>query len=136
MIVILGLVVLLAAVIVGLTGVLTNSGSAHSLTHGFAVFGYHVTGSTGTLFLYGIVVGAVALIGLSLLLTGARRTSRHARAARRELKQSRRETATVSQDRDDLIEQREATRADTTVDTLPAGAPKDDPGLNPDDPQR
>jgi hypothetical protein len=24
------------------------------------VFGYHVTGSTGTLFLYGIVVGAIA----------------------------------------------------------------------------
>ena len=57
MIVIVGLVILIAAVIVGVGGVLANGGSGHALTHGFAVFGYHVTGSTGTLFLYGIVVG-------------------------------------------------------------------------------
>ncbi|HXO23785.1 MAG TPA: GlsB/YeaQ/YmgE family stress response membrane protein, partial [Streptosporangiaceae bacterium] len=44
--------------------------SGHPLTHHFAVFGYHVTGSTGTLFLYGIVVGALGLLGLSLLLAG------------------------------------------------------------------
>jgi acyl-CoA synthetase (AMP-forming)/AMP-acid ligase II len=37
------------------------------VTH-FAVFGYHVTGSTGTLFLYGIVVGALAVAGLGMLL--------------------------------------------------------------------
>jgi hypothetical protein len=42
-------------------GVLSNAGSGHALTHPFLVFGYHVTGSTGALFLYGIVVGAVAL---------------------------------------------------------------------------
>ena len=51
MIVIVGLVVLLVAVIVGFTGVLTNAGPAHPLTENFSVFGYHVTGSTGTLFL-------------------------------------------------------------------------------------
>ena len=68
MIVIFGLIILVAAVIVGVAGVLGNGGSGHALTHGFAVFGYHVTGSTGTLFLYGIVVGAIALAGLSLLL--------------------------------------------------------------------
>lgn len=113
MIVIFGLIILVAAVVVGVAGVLTNIGSAHALSHGFAVFGYHVTGSTGTLFLYGIVVGAVALFGLSLLLAGARRTSRRGRAARSELKQSRRETAAASQDRDDLVDQREAARADT-----------------------
>src|ERR1019366_4672354 len=66
MIVILGLVILVAAVIVGVGGVLGNGGSGHALSHGFALFGYHVTGSTGTLFLYGIVAGAVALFGLSL----------------------------------------------------------------------
>ena len=71
MIIILGLVILLAAVIVGLAGIFTNSGSTHVLTHDFAVFGYHVTGSTGTLFLYGIVVGAIGLLGLGLLLAGA-----------------------------------------------------------------
>jgi hypothetical protein len=112
MIIIIGLVILVAAVIAGVAGVLSNGGSGHAVTH-FAVFGYHVTGSTGTLFLYGIVVGALALFGLSLLLAGARRTSRRGREARHGLRQSRRETAAVSQDRDDLISQRDAARAYT-----------------------
>jgi hypothetical protein len=38
------------------------------------VFGYHLTGSTGTLFLFGIAVGAVASLGLCLLVTGTRPT--------------------------------------------------------------
>jgi hypothetical protein len=140
MIVILGLVILVAAVIVGVAGVLANGGHAHAVTH-FAVFGYHVTGSTGTLFLYGIVVGALALAGLSLLLAGARRTSRRGRDARRGLAQSRRETAAVSADRDDLRDQRDTARAYTASTPGPNGtapngtapngtAPNDtDPGL-------
>jgi hypothetical protein len=126
MIVILGLVILLAAVIIGVAGVLGNGGSGHALTHGFSVFGYHVTGSTGTLFLTGIVVGAVAVAGLSLLLAGARRTSRRGSAARRGLKQSRRETAAVSRDRDDLIGQRDTARAQT-ASTLENGVSSDHP---------
>ena len=55
----------------------------------FRSFGYHVTGSTGTLFLYGIVVGALAVAGLSMLLAGALRTSRRGREARRGLVRSR-----------------------------------------------
>jgi len=128
-IIILGLVILVAAVITGAVGVLANSGSGHALTHGFAVFGYHVTGSTGTLFLYGIVVGAAGLLGLSLLLAGARRTARRGRAARRGLKQSRRETAAASQARDDLIDQRDTARAHTASSlgngTPPAGQQPD-----------
>ena len=126
MVVIVGLVILLAAVIVGVAGVLVNGGSGHALTHGFGVFGYHVTGSTGGLFLTGIVVGAVALAGLGLLLAGARRTSRRGSAARRGLRQSRRETAAVSQDRDDLIGQRDTARA-YTASTLGNGAARSDP---------
>ena len=91
---------------------LANGGHAHAVTH-FAVFGYHVTGSTGTLFLYGIVVGALGMLGLSLLLAGARRTSRRGRDARRGLTHSRRETAIVTQDRDDLRDQRDTARAYT-----------------------
>jgi hypothetical protein len=122
MIIIIGLVILIAAVIAGVAGVLSNSGSGHPLTHHFAVFGYHVTGSTGTLFLYGIVIGALGLLGLSLLLAGARRTSRRGHEARRGLAQSRRETAAASQDRDDLIDQRETARAYTasTLGNSPA----------------
>ena len=131
MIVIIGLVILIAAVVAGVAGVLSNGGSGHALTHGFAVFGYHVTGSTGTLFLYGIVVGAVALFGLMLLLAGARRTSRRGHAARRGLKESRRQTAAVSQDRDDLLDQRETARA-YTASQLGNGSPRGnrDPGPN------
>ncbi len=114
MIIIVGLVILIAAVIAGVAGVLANSGSGHALTHGFVVLGYHVTGSTGTLFLYGIVVGAAGLLGLTLLLAGARRTSRRGSAARRGLKQSRRETAAATQARDDLIGQRDTARAYNT----------------------
>jgi hypothetical protein len=109
MIIIVGLVILVAAVVAGVAGVLSNGGSGHGLTH-FAVLGYHVTGSTGTLFLYGIVVGALALAGLSLLLAGARRTSRRGRDARRGLAHSRRETAAVSADRDHLRGQRDTAR--------------------------
>jgi gas vesicle protein len=117
MILIFGLVLLVAAVIVGVAGVLGNTGTSHSLTHGFSVFGYHVTGSTGTLFLYGIVVGAIAVFGLSLLLASARRSARRGRVARRGLKQSRRENAALSQDRDDMIDQRDAARAETASAT-------------------
>jgi hypothetical protein len=135
MIIILGLVVLVAAVVIGVAGVLVNHGSDHALVHPFAVFGYHVTGSTGSLFLYGIVVGAIGLAGLSLLLAGARRTSRRGSAARRGLRQSRRETAAVSRDRDDLLDQRETARADTASvpgnGTLPSDSPPD-----PDDSHR
>ena len=117
MFVVLGLIILVAAVVVGVAGVFNNVGSGHALTHGFSVFGYHVTGSTGALFLYGIVVGAAAILGLGLLLAGARRTSRRGRAARRELKQSRGQTA-VSQDRD-LIGQRESAQAETARSERP-----------------
>jgi uncharacterized protein (DUF3084 family) len=144
MIIIIGLIILVAAVVAGVSGVLSNSGGGHAVTH-FAMFGYHVTGSTGTLFLYGIVLGAIGLFGLSLLTAGARRTSRRGSDARRGLRQSRRETATASQQRDDLIDQRDTARADTAraetasaqEDSAPSGnghaspagtpAPADDP---------
>ena len=48
MFVILGLLVLLVAVVLAVVGVLGSSGTAHPLTESFSVFGYHVTGSTGT----------------------------------------------------------------------------------------
>ena len=128
MIIIIGLVILIAAVVVGVAVVLGNGGSAHAPIH-LAVFGHHVTGTIGTLFLYGIVLGAVGLFGLSLLLAGVRRSYRRGSAARQGLKESRsetaesrRETAAVSKDRDDLIEQRDTARAYTASD-LGSGTP-------------
>jgi len=136
MIVILGLVILVAAVIAGVAGVLANGGHAHAVTH-FAVFGYHVTGSTGTLFLYGIVVGVLAMAGLSILLAATRHTSRRGRDARRGLIQSRRETAAVSQDRDNLRDQRDTARAYTASalgDDDTAQAPDAQPDTQPEPP--
>jgi hypothetical protein len=130
--IILGLVVLIAAVVIGVAGVLVNRGAGHELAHPFAVFGYHVTGSNGRLFLYGIAVGAIGLVGLSLLLAGARRTSRRGSAARRGLRESRRETAAVSRDRDDLLDQRETARA-YTASTLANATPSSDSPPDPDD---
>ena len=126
MIIILGLIILVAALIVGVAGVLGNGGSAHAVSH-FSVLGYHLTGSAGTLFLAGIVVGAAGLLGLSLLLAGARRTSRRGSAARRGLRQSRRETAAASQQRDDLIEQRDTARADDASKLSNGTAPQGPP---------
>jgi hypothetical protein len=131
MIIILGLIVVIAAAVIGVAGVLGNRGIGHALTHPFAVLGYHVTGSEGRLFLYGIVVGAIGVAGLSLLLAGARRTSRRGSAARRGLRQSRQETAAVSRERDDLLDRREAARA-STASALGNGAPSTDP--DPDTP--
>jgi hypothetical protein len=103
--VILGLLILVAAAAVGVAGVLGNGGSGHALTDSFAVFGYQVDGSTGWLFLHGIVVGAAAMFGLSVLLAGAGRSSRRGRASRRELKRSRGETKALRKDRDELVQQ-------------------------------
>jgi hypothetical protein len=132
MIIILGLIVLVAAVVIGVAGVLANDGSGHALTHGFAALGYHVTGSTGTLFLYGIVTGAIGVAGLSLLLAGARRTSRRGSAARHGLRQSRQETAAASQDRDNLINERDTARAHP-ASTPANGTPHSAPDSHSDD---
>jgi hypothetical protein len=118
MIVIVGLVI----VIVAFTGLLTN---AHPLPENFAVFGYHVTGSTGTLFLFGIVVGAVAMLGLSVLLAGARRTAGRGRDSRHELKRSQRETAFLNQEREQRLEHQQVGAAGgSAVNPQPAPTPR------------
>lgn len=131
MLVILGLVLLIAALVVGVAGVVTNDGSAHELTGGFSVFGHEVTGSTGTLFLYGIVVGAVALLGLSLLLAGARRNSHRGHDTGPEVDKSRRGAATAGDDRADVVDQRGIARPEATGgrESNPGGERRR--GLNP-----
>jgi hypothetical protein len=110
--IILGLVILVAAVVIAVAGVLSNSGSAHEFTSGFSVFGVDVTGSTGTLFLYGIVVGAAALLGLSLLLAGTRRTTRR-RTAHRGHKPSRRGSVAAEREPGGLTSERDTSRGQT-----------------------
>ena len=120
MMVIVGLVVLFVAVIVGTVGVLGNAGATHPLAENFSVLGYHVTGSTGTLFLSGIVVGAVGLLGLSVLLAGARRSAVRGRDARRDLARSQREPALVKRQPTQELERPDATDTDSTVSSTAA----------------
>jgi MYXO-CTERM domain-containing protein len=98
------LVIFIAAGVVGTSAVLSNAGGTHELSDGFAVFGDHITGSTGTLFLDGMVVGAVALLGLALLLGGARRRSQRGTSARRALEQSHAEVQSISQENAQFVE--------------------------------
>ncbi|MFE1320566.1 hypothetical protein [Kitasatospora phosalacinea] len=127
MIILLGLLLLVAAAAVAVAGILGNTGSAHELNGAFSVFGHHMTGSTGMLFLWGIVVGAVAVLGLALLLAGLRRRRAAARRGRRHPRHetadarahdrapvgqrdddARTGTATADGYRDDFARQREA----------------------------
>jgi hypothetical protein len=117
MMVIVGLVVLFVAVMVGTVGVLGNAGASHPLAENFSVLGYHVTGSTGTLFLSGIVVGAVGLLGLSVLLAGARRSAVRGRDARRGVARSQRETAFVNRHRSQELEHQGGADTDSTVNS-------------------
>lgn len=76
MLVIIGLVLLIAAVIVIVAGVITNNADTNALAGDFDVLGLHISGTEGELFLYGAGAGAVAMLGLSLMAAGLRRTSR------------------------------------------------------------
>ncbi len=138
MILIIGLLILIGAAGVAVAGVAANSGSAHSLGDSFVIFGQSVTGlSTGQLFLYGIVVGVVGMLGLAMLLgTFNRRLA--SRGSRRALKGSRRESAALRLDRERLTQQlederTEHSRVDTPNITTPSAAAPDDPAttLNP-----
>jgi hypothetical protein len=112
MIAILGLLILVVAVLVATAGVLSNTGSAHPLGGDFTVAGLHLSGlSTGQLFLYGVLVGAVAMLGVSMLLgTFSRRMA--SRGSQRKLKGSRRETATLRLDHERLTQQLQDERAE------------------------
>lgn len=112
MIIVLGLLILAAAAVAGVAGFFTNNGAPNALDGSFSLFGYHVTGSTGTLFVFGLAVGAIAMLGLSLLLAGARRTSRRGRDARHALQHSQHENAAATEYRDDLVHQRDSARAE------------------------
>jgi hypothetical protein len=116
MIVILGLLIVIAAAGVGAAGVAANGGSAHSTGDSFVIFGQSLTGlSTGQLFLFGIVVGIVGMLGLALLFgTFNRRLA--SRRSRRELKGSRREGDALRVDRDRLTQELDDARRDNLQD--------------------
>lgn len=131
MLVILGLILLIAALFVGVVGVLTSDGAAHQLTGGFSVSEYPITGSAGTLFPYGIVVGAVAMFSLRLLPAGARGSSHRGHYASPGLKLSRRRRPTAGNDRADFADQRGIARPQTKRAREPNSDGERRRGLNP-----
>lgn len=82
-----GLLLLAAAVAVGAAGIAANTGSEHQLSGGFTLFGYHLHGSAGRLYLAGLLIGAVAMLGFMMVADGLRRDV----ALRRELGRFRRD---------------------------------------------
>jgi hypothetical protein len=110
MIIIIGLIVLIVAAILAVAGVGTNMNGGHPLGGDFAVFGQHLNSvSTGQLFLYGIVIGVGAALGISILY-GAFLRRLSSRRLRRELKDSRGETTALRVDHDRLTQQLNAER--------------------------
>jgi hypothetical protein len=106
----LGLLLLVAAAVVTLVGVLTNSGGAHALNSDFSLLGYHLHGSTGQLLLIGVIVGAVGMLGLNMLLAGVGRGFSRRVSTRRELKQSQHQAGALHEERDTLARQLEQER--------------------------
>ncbi|MEV5651077.1 hypothetical protein AB0L57_22735 [Nocardia sp. NPDC052254] len=98
MIVFIGLIVLLAALVVGVGAALANSGDTHVLASEFTVFGIHFTPTQNELFGAGAAVGAVAMLGLALVLSGAFSSARRHAEIRRELRYSRREIDATRKD--------------------------------------
>jgi hypothetical protein len=78
--IIVGLIALLAATVVAIEGVVSNDRAAHPLTD-LSVFGYHLMGGAGTLFLFGITVGAVASLGRFLMAPGVQPTDPRVRSS-------------------------------------------------------
>lgn len=118
-----GLLLLAAAVAVGGAGIAANTGSQHQLTGGFDIFGYHAHGSAGRLMLAGIVIGAVAMLGLMMVADGLRRNV----AVRRELTHFRRDARarrrTVEPAKAEP-ERKPATEPEPASEPAPASEPK------------
>lgn len=111
MILIIGLSIFGIAALLAVLGVGTNGGSAHVINGDFALFGQHITGlSTGQLFLFGIVVGLLGALGLSIL-RGFFVRGLASRDLQKELKRAHAETATLKADFDRLHKELEAERA-------------------------
>jgi len=129
MIVILGFLLLLAAGGIAVAGLAGNQGSTPA-GESFSLLGQSVTGlSLGQIFLVGLVVGAVGMLGLSMLLGTFNRRSA-SRRSRSDLTASRRESAVLRDDRDRLT-RRLDDRPTATLDRAPDDdvAPAPRPGV-------
>ncbi|WP_280193397.1 hypothetical protein [Nocardia farcinica] len=113
MFIVLGLLVLIAAVVVGVSIAAADLDRMRAPAGDFEIFGSLFTPTVGEVFGVGILVGAAGMLGLLLLSTGVWRSARRGSEARRELRRSRREVA--------------AARRAAPAPQAPAGAPPPPP---------
>ncbi len=106
----LGLLILIAAVIIGAVVGLANSGSDHLVTD-FTFLGNEISASTGRLFLYGAALGAAAMLGLNMLLAGLGRGLKNKVKNRREMKDQRHQNESLAAERARLEQELQAERA-------------------------
>ena len=117
MIVIIGLVILSISVLLAAMGFVVNAN--HLFDGDFALFGQHITGlTTGRLFLFGVIVGLVMALGLSIL-RGAFSRGIASRELQRELKKSLAETASIRADVERLTAELTGERAKNQVVETP-----------------
>jgi uncharacterized membrane protein YciS (DUF1049 family) len=98
MIILIGLIVLIAAIVVGASAIAANSDQAHMLSTHFTIFDHQFSGTESQLFAAGAGVGAVAMLGLVLLVAGAFGTQRRHAQTRRELRATRKQASAVQRD--------------------------------------
>lgn len=112
--VVLGLLLLIASVAAGTAVAVANTDSTS-----LEGFGYSLSGLTlGGIFLVGMALGALALLGLLMLLGGARRRRAKRVAQRREVESVRSEQETLAEENARLQAELEETRS---VTPYPAG---------------
>lgn len=85
-----GLVLLVIAALIALVTGLGNSGSDHALTN-FSAFGIDIDASSGRVYIYGVAVGAVGMLGLNMFLAGIGRGMKNKIRTHQELKAERKE---------------------------------------------
>ncbi len=116
--IVLGLLLLVAAAVIAVDGVLTNLGHSHLLTRSLDIFGYHLTGSTGRLLLVGVILGAAGMLGLNLLLAGLGRGIKRRVSTRRQLKADSKQNKQLASERDQLSRELDDERARTADPNL------------------
>ena len=117
----LGIVLLVLSGVFTLGVALSNTSSTQAEAFGVSLSNV----SLGALFLAGVLTGVVLLLGLTLLLAGAARSRRRARAVKAEAKGVRTERAGLAEENirlhDELTEQRRSALLPMTGDPYPRG---------------
>jgi uncharacterized integral membrane protein len=114
--VVLGLFLLIVAGVVTAAMVLQNTDASMA-----SVFGQAVHATIGGLFLAGVIAGAVAMLGVMLMLAGATRRRARRAGLKRQVREARGERETLAEENARLQRELEATRSgsDLSGDVYP-----------------